>query len=80
MDGKYFKLTADLDLAGLAYTGAGPESYLEWTPALQLDYGDSGPEFHLDGAGHTIKNMTIRSSSFYNGSTVTGEAWGCSDF
>lgn len=52
--GKYFRLTADIDLAGyLAAGGAGDDGGRGWAPIRSF----SGT---LDGAGHVVRGLTIR--------------------
>ena len=66
--GKKYKLTADLDLSGRAYAAANGQQSLEWLPIGAtglLENDDMGlrgvtpNKWTLDGAGHTISNLTI---------------------
>ncbi len=51
-NGRYFKLTNDIDLAGK-----------EWTPiGYQKDYAGNSPYGHFDGNGKTIKNLKVDKS------------------
>ena len=55
--GKYFKLTADIDLAGL-----------EWTPIgrMKADLVNTTFDGNFDGGGHTISNLFIANSSDFS--------------
>ena len=55
--GKYFKLTADIDLANH-----------EWTPIgrLTADYINTAFKGNFDGGGHTISNLFIANSSDFS--------------
>ena len=56
-DGKYFKLTNDIDLANKEFTPIVAGTYNATT------FNVSDCAIHLDGQKHTIKNMTISSGS-----------------
>lgn len=65
--GKYFKLTADIDLAGKEWYPVGAGVNLDITEDSQVDKKRYRFYGRFDGAGYTISNMTINSKGDYLG-------------
>lgn len=65
--GKYFKLTADIDLAGKEWYPVGAGVNLDITEESQINKKRFSFYGRIDGAGHTISNMTINSKGDYLG-------------